>query len=278
MDERKIDFLGPEFIMAVVAALMSDFASLFLLALLIPIIGLVIALMVIMFHYCAGFIILFLIFPKLKHLLPKLTFILALILPLPFLTIGLVVAIILQNRLIEAVVTHITIQAIAVATVGAGEVLEVGVVAAKAGAVAAEVAAKAVEAGAAATEAGVAAAKAGTAITEAAGAAAKAGVIAAEAETEAAEAGAGAAEAAEEVGLQLQQPIRGGIPYPQEPAVPKRVPEKTSVPSEDAKLEKRKKAISDYWEKIKGGFEEKEEKKRREKEEKSEEEEGSNGI
>jgi len=259
-NEKKIDFLGPEFIMAVIAALMSDFAFLFLLALLIPAIGLVIVLMVIMFHYFAGLILLFLIFPKLKHLLPKLTLILAAILPLPFLAIGLVLAIILQNRLIEFVATQVAIQAIAVATAGAGEVLEVGAVAAKAGV--------------AATEAEVAAAKAGAAIAEAR--AARAGAAAAGAGT-----GAKTAEAAGEVGPRLQQPIREGVPYPQEPMVPEEVPKKTSggeVPSEDAKLEERKKAISDYWEKIKGKSEEREEKKRREEEEESEEEEGSNGI
>jgi len=274
MDEKKIDFLGPEFIMAMIAALMSDFTFLFLLALLIPVIGLVIALMVIMSHYFAGLILLFLIFPKLKHLLPKLTLILAVILPFPFLAIGLVSAIILQNRLIEFVVTQVAIQAIAVSTAGAGEVLEVGAAAAKAGAAVAKT-------GAAAAEIEAATVKAGAAVTEI-GAATKTGAAAAKAGTEAAEAGARAAEATGEAGPQLQQSIREGLPYHQEPMVPEEVPKKTSggeVHSEDAKLEERKKAISDYWDKIKGRFEEKEEKKKRmEEEKKSEEEEEPNEI
>ena len=131
MDEKKIDFLGPAFIMAVIAALMSDFAFLFLLALFIPIIGLIIALMVIMFHYFAGLIVLFLIFPKLKHLIPKGVFLLSIILPLPFLTVGIVLAIILQNRIIEFIVTQAALTAITVATGGAGAPLQAGVTAAR---------------------------------------------------------------------------------------------------------------------------------------------------
>jgi hypothetical protein len=257
MNEGKVGFLGPEFVMAAIAALMSDFAFVFLLALLIPIIGLIIALMIIMFHYFAGLILLFLIFPKLKHLLPKLVLILAVVLPLPLLAIGVVLAIVLQNRLIEFVVTQAAIQTIAVATGGAGEVLEVGAAAAEAGAVAAEAGVAAAEAGAVAAEAGVAAAEAG-AVAET---------------TEVAGAGVRATETAKPI---LQQPIEEGVLSPQEPAVQEEAPEKPgsegkSELDEDAKLEKRKKAIGDYWEKTKREYEEGEEKKRREKEEKSDE-------
>ncbi len=146
MDEEKIDFLGPAFIMAAIAALMSDFAFIFLLALPIPIIGLVIALMVIMFHYFAGLIVLFFVFLKLKHLLPKLVLLLSIILPLPFLSIGMVLAIILQNRIIETIVTQAALTAVTVATGGAGAGLQAGVTAARAGAAAAKVAETATEA------------------------------------------------------------------------------------------------------------------------------------
>lgn len=138
MDEEKIDFLGPAFIMAVMAALMSDFAFIFLLALVIPVIGLVIASMVIMFHYFAGLIVLFFIFLKLKHLIPKGVLLLAIILPLPFLSVGMVLAIILQNRIIEFIVTQAALTALTVATGGVAAPIQAGVIAARVGATAAK--------------------------------------------------------------------------------------------------------------------------------------------
>lgn len=247
MDEEKIDFLGPAFIMAVIAALMSDFAFIFLLALPIPIIGFAIALIVIMFHYFAGLIVLFFVFLKLKHLMPKLVLLLSIILPLPFLSIGMVLAIILQNRIIEFVVTQVAIQAIAVATAGAGEILEAGAVA---------------EAGAAAAEAGVTAARAGV---------------------ETSEAGAEvAAETVGEIGPRLQQPIKKGVRSTQKPTAPEETPveplsDNAGLESdEDIKLSERKKAIGDKLDKIKEGFDDGEEKNEEERVEKPENEEESN--
>lgn len=129
MGEGKIDFFGPAFIMAIIAALMSDFAFLFLLALLIPVIGLVIALMVFIFHYFAGTLLLFLIFPSLEHLIPKGVLLLSIILPLPFLTIGIVLAVILQNRAIEFIATQAVLTAVTAATGGAAAPLQAGVTA-----------------------------------------------------------------------------------------------------------------------------------------------------
>ncbi len=163
MDEEKIDFLGPAFIMAVLAALISDFAFIFLLALIIPIIGLVVASMVIMFHYFAGLIVLFFVFLKLKHFIPRGVLLLAMILPLPLLSVGMVLAIILQNRIIETIVTQAALTAVTVATGGAGAGVQAGVTAARAGAAAA----KGAEAAAGATRAGTLGAKAVTAEKEA---------------------------------------------------------------------------------------------------------------
>lgn len=139
MDERKIDFLGPAFIMAMIAASVSDFAFLFLFALIIPVIGFAIALMVVMLHYFTGLLLLFLIFPQLKHLIPKLTLILLIILPLPLLAIGMILAIIMQNRIIETIVTQAALTAITVLTEGTAAPLQVGVTAARAATTAAKV-------------------------------------------------------------------------------------------------------------------------------------------
>ncbi len=131
MDEKKIDFLGPVFIMAAIAAIASDFAFIFLLALPIPVIGFTIALMILVFHYFAGLIVLFLIFPKLKHLIPKAVLLLSIILPLPFLTIGVVLAIILQNRIVEFIVAQAVPTAITIATGGAAAPLQIAATAAR---------------------------------------------------------------------------------------------------------------------------------------------------
>lgn len=174
---EKLDYLGPQFVFAAVAALMGDLVFLFAIGAFIPLIGLVILAGVLAAHYFFGLIVGALVIPKLKHFIPKLILGLAILLPLPTLLLGLILAVVAQNRLIELILTQVAIQAVAAVTGGAGEALE-----------AAEVGAGAAEAGAAAVEAGTAAAEVGA---EAAEVGAEAVGTAAEAE-----AGAGAAEEA----------------------------------------------------------------------------------
>ncbi len=140
MNEKKIDYLGPRFIMAIITSLISDASLLItILFLVIPLVGLMtipFLIMALLFHYFfAGTILLFAIYPKLKHLMPKIALILAILIPFPSLTVGVVLAIILQNRIIEFVITQ---AAIAVATGGVGNVVSAGAVVAKAGATAAK--------------------------------------------------------------------------------------------------------------------------------------------
>ena len=252
MDEKKIGFLSPEFIMAAIIAVMSDFAFIFILALFIPVIGIAIALMIVVFHYFAGLFSLLLIFPKLKHLVPKLILLLSIILPWPFLCIGIVVAIILQNRFIEFIVTQVAIQTIAVATLGAGEVLEAGEIIAETGAEAASTAA--------------AAQTAATVIeTEAA---------AVEIGAETIETGSNAAKIAGEAGPRFQEPVNGEVPTPKESISSEKAPEEPKPEDkfefeENKKLENRKKEISNQWNKIKDRFEEKDENNKSEESEES---------
>jgi type IV secretory pathway TrbL component len=135
MNEKKIDFLGPLFIMAIISTLMSDITLVFgLLFILIPVLGIVLFAIILLFHYFVGLILLFLILPKLKHLIPKIILVLAILIPLPFLTLSVVIAIILQNRFVELIVTQ---AAIAIATGGVGTVVSAGAAAARVGAIAA---------------------------------------------------------------------------------------------------------------------------------------------
>lgn len=179
-----MDFSNPGFVMAAIMAAASDFAFIFIIGLLIPGVGLVIAAGVGLFHYLAGAVVLGLTFHNLKHFIPKLILALAVLLPLPLLSIGLILAIIAQNRLVEFVITQTAIQAIAFATGGAGEVLEgvavTGTVA-EAGATAVEVGEAAVKAGEVAgevAEAGSGVAKTGEALEKTAEGAGRAKKIA----------------------------------------------------------------------------------------------------
>lgn len=129
-------------------------------------------------HWIAGIIILFVFWPRFKGWLPKLNFALCVIVPLPVLIIGIIQGIILSNKLIAFLAEQVAIQTVAIFTGGAGEALEAGALGAEAaetGVAVAEAggatAAEAGEIGAAAAEAG----EAGTAAGEMAGGGAAAG-------------------------------------------------------------------------------------------------------
>lgn len=154
-----LDFFNPAIVMALLMAVMSDAAIvLTFIFWFIPVVGLVIAALVIGFHYLAAFFVGFLIFPKITKgsllgnlagtalldvrsamlLIAKILLILAMILPFPLLTIAIIIAIILANKLVEAAASV----ALVIATGGGGAVAEV------AGGAVAKGATAAVEAGA----------------------------------------------------------------------------------------------------------------------------------
>ncbi len=102
-------------------------------------------------HYLCGIFVLALIGGRVKGILPKVLLGVAFILPGPFLMIGSFFAILVSNSKIAAfLVEQASIQVIAIATGGFGEVLEVGVISTEDA-----------EAGIAVTEAGEAAIEAG---------------------------------------------------------------------------------------------------------------------
>jgi hypothetical protein len=123
---ERLDIFSPLFVTALVLGFAKDFASLFLLGVGIPVVGQVIAAYVLALTAFVALFFIFAIMPKLQHFVPKLilsfTF-----LPLPvpgFTAGGLILAVVAQNRLVELVLTQVAIQAVAVATGGAGEALE----------------------------------------------------------------------------------------------------------------------------------------------------------
>lgn len=138
MDEGKLDIFNPAFIMGFIVALISDISFLFLLALAIPVVGIVVAIFILTGHYIAGIIVGFLVFQKTNGSLAKLALGLAIILPLPLLTIGILLAILLSNSFVRFAAEQAAIAAIGAATGGAGAVAAKSAVATEGAAVAAE--------------------------------------------------------------------------------------------------------------------------------------------
>lgn len=161
MNEKgKLDYLGPIVILSTILAVFGDFAFIFAIGALIPVIGLVILFGVLAMHYFTGIMLGFLIVPKLQHLISKIALVLAILLPLPTLLLGLFLAIILQNKFISELATQAAILGIGALTGGAGAVVGE---AAETGAAAAEVTAAGAEMAAAGTETVAAGAEAGAA-------------------------------------------------------------------------------------------------------------------
>ncbi|MBI4059452.1 hypothetical protein HY406_00095 [Candidatus Giovannonibacteria bacterium] len=160
MEREGIDYFNPAIVMAFLMVAMSDAAFLTFFFWFVPVVGLMLGVLVVGFHYFASFFLLFLILPKLKHLIPKIVLFIVLVLPLPLLSVGILVALLLQNRLIEALAIEAATQVVAgaLAATGAGVPAAAAV---EAGGQAAAAGTKAVEAGAAIAETGVAAAEIG---------------------------------------------------------------------------------------------------------------------
>jgi hypothetical protein len=138
MEEHpKLDYFGPEIVIAIVIAFFGD---LFMIPTLL------------VSHFVAGLAVCAVLLPRLKHKGPKAILILSVILPAPFLlAIGIIVAALAQNKLIEGLIAQTAIIAAGAISGGSGAV--VGEALEGAGA-AAEGAAVATEAGEAAGAAG----------------------------------------------------------------------------------------------------------------------------
>lgn len=147
--KEKLDPFEPLFVTAFVVAIARDLACLFLIGIGVPVVGQVIAMFVFAAVAINELFFVFVIRPKLQHFAPKLILVGLGAIPIPLAgSVGLFLAIVAQNRLIELVLTQVAIQAVALATGGAGEVLE-----------GAAVAGGTAEAGATAAEAGIATAE-----------------------------------------------------------------------------------------------------------------------
>ncbi|MEK7608082.1 MAG: hypothetical protein AAB495_00695 [Patescibacteria group bacterium] len=116
---KKIEYDNPGTIMGIVAGAVADiFWSFFFLGLFFP----PLLVFPIVTHYLAAIFIYAFILRKIKHLLPKIVLLLVLLLPLPILFVGTLIALLLQNRFVEFVVTQAAIMAVGAATGGAGAV------------------------------------------------------------------------------------------------------------------------------------------------------------
>ncbi|MFA6494774.1 MAG: hypothetical protein WC246_00175 [Candidatus Paceibacterota bacterium] len=136
---KEIDFLEPMILLVFVCAFVGDFFF-----------------WTIIIHYTAALFVGFILLPKFHHFIPRVVIIASFILPLPVLIIGLIVGIVLSNKLIEFAAVTVALIAVTAATVGTAApatiAAEAGVVGAEtAGAVAVDVAAE--TAGRVATEA-----------------------------------------------------------------------------------------------------------------------------
>ncbi len=169
---KEIDFSDPSILFALTSAVVGDVTSLLIVT-----------------HYVAALFVGFIILPKVHGFLPRIILWISFLLPIPLiLTLGIALAIILSNKLVEFLAITAVLVAITIASVGAAApatvAAEAGVVGG--GAVAAGTGAAAVGAGAATAEtaaagAGVIAGTGVTATGEAAGSAAiDAGVQAAQ--------------------------------------------------------------------------------------------------
>jgi len=157
----------------------------------------------IILHYIAAIFIGFFLLPKFHHFIPKAVVFVSLVLPLPVLIIGLVLGILLSNKLIELLVITAALVAITAATAGtttaATATAEAGVMSAEGGAAVAEAGAAVAEGAGAVAETGAAVAETGTAVAETGTAVAETGTAVAETGTAVAETGAEVAETGAEV-------------------------------------------------------------------------------
>lgn len=172
-EENKIEAFNPATIMFGIMAVMSDLFFLALIGLVIPAVGLAIALFVLLAHYFFGLIILVFFWGKTKGWLAKALLLLGWILPLPLLTTGLVLAIIASNKIGAIIIEQAAVLVVAVATGPGGLAAEGAAISAET-AEGAEVVAEGVEIASSVAEGAEAAGAAGEAATEGAEAGAEA--------------------------------------------------------------------------------------------------------
>jgi hypothetical protein len=122
----KIDITDVGFVTSFIIALIGDFAFILALGLFIPAVGLVFGTAFLFAHYFCGIVMGAFLFHKARGWLAKLVLVLAIVLPLPLLTIGIVLGILLSNKFLAFVAKQAIIQGVAALTAGAGEALEVG--------------------------------------------------------------------------------------------------------------------------------------------------------
>lgn len=100
-----LDFFDAPIVMAFIVAAIADFFLLLTVGVAIPVVGIVFIFIIAASHYLAALPLFFLVFPKLRHFVPKLVLTLFAVLPLP-LTVGTAIAIAAQNRIIEQLVVQ----------------------------------------------------------------------------------------------------------------------------------------------------------------------------
>lgn len=136
---EKKSLSNPGFVMAVIIAFVGDLSFVLIFGIVVPAIGLVFLAAYLATHYICAIISATVFFGKL-HIIPKFVFIGFAVNPLPMLSIGLLVANLLQNKFVEKIAIQAAILAAGAATGGAGAAAgEAALTAAETGA---EVAAK----------------------------------------------------------------------------------------------------------------------------------------
>lgn len=111
---RKIDYFDIGIIFCLLVAMAADSIQLLASAfILFPPAMLLLGLPGILLHYCAAIFVAFAMFRKIHHFVPKLILFIGIVLPVPFFTILIILAIVTQNRAIEFLVTEAGIMAIA---------------------------------------------------------------------------------------------------------------------------------------------------------------------
>lgn len=116
---EKKELSNPGFVMAIIFAFVGDLSFLLVFGLAVPVAGLVFLASYLAAHYICAIIAATIFFQKL-HAIPKFIFIGFVANPLPMLTIGLLVANLLQNKYVEKVAIQAAILAVGAATGGAG--------------------------------------------------------------------------------------------------------------------------------------------------------------
>lgn len=148
-EDNKIEFSEPMGMMAILTAVSVDLAVIvFIFSLGIPGLGIILFFFGMGMHYVGVIVAGILLWNKFRGALTKVVVGFFWAVPLPTISLGIVAGRLLSNKAIRMIAEQVAIQAVAVATGGAGEVLEAGVVAGRAAEAGAQVAMRGAEAGA----------------------------------------------------------------------------------------------------------------------------------